>query len=148
MYDKYFKAAQTQPRGVVAKLGNIVVQIERACQKQLGTNRTNNDWIDILREALLDLVSLLHNENTISAFELQSSGLVQALMGLLAPETASNQFSDGGDFNRPAMQKRLTKLVKQRRNIFKSCFGVSFILAVKKLTLQCSLKFSTTCSCS
>ncbi|KAB7498063.1 E3 ubiquitin-protein ligase HECTD1 [Armadillidium nasatum] len=123
VYDKYFKAAQTQPRGVVAKLGNIVVQIERACQKQLSTNRTNNDWIDILREALLDLVSLLHNENTISAFELQSSGLVQALMGLLAPETASNQFSDGGDFNRPAMQKRLTKLVKQRRNIFKSCFG-------------------------
>lgn len=35
IYEKYFKAAQTQPRGVVAKLGNIVVQIERACQKQV-----------------------------------------------------------------------------------------------------------------
>lgn len=35
IYEKYFKAAQTQPRGVVAKLGNIVAQIERACQKQV-----------------------------------------------------------------------------------------------------------------
>lgn len=35
IYDKYFKAAQAQPRGVVAKLGNIVAQIERACQKQV-----------------------------------------------------------------------------------------------------------------
>lgn len=35
VYEKYFKAAQTQPRGVVAKLGNIVAQIERACQKQV-----------------------------------------------------------------------------------------------------------------
>lgn len=35
VYDKYFQAAQTQPRGVVAKLGNIVAQIERACQKQV-----------------------------------------------------------------------------------------------------------------
>jgi E3 ubiquitin-protein ligase HECTD1 len=36
IYEKYFKAAQAQPRGVVAKLGNIVAQIERACQKQVG----------------------------------------------------------------------------------------------------------------
>jgi E3 ubiquitin-protein ligase HECTD1 len=35
IYEKYFKAAQAQPRGVVAKLGNIVAQIERACQKQV-----------------------------------------------------------------------------------------------------------------
>ncbi|MCL4123040.1 UNVERIFIED_CONTAM: hypothetical protein GTU68_018940 [Idotea baltica] len=125
VYEKYFKAAQTQPRGVVAKLGNIVAQIERACQKQLSSNRSSNEWIDILRESLVDLVSLLLNENTISAFELHSSGLVQALMGLLAPEAGSNQFSDLGDFNRPTTQKRLTKLVKQRRNVFKSCFGVS-----------------------
>lgn len=35
IYEKYFKVAQAQPRGVVAKLGNIVAQIERACQKQV-----------------------------------------------------------------------------------------------------------------
>lgn len=35
IYDKYFKVAQAQPRGVVAKLGAIVAQIDRACQKQV-----------------------------------------------------------------------------------------------------------------
>lgn len=38
IYDKYFKVAQAQPRGVVAKLGAIVAQIDRACQKQVGIN--------------------------------------------------------------------------------------------------------------
>lgn len=37
IYDKYFKVAQAQPRGVVAKLGAIVAQIDRACQKQVST---------------------------------------------------------------------------------------------------------------
>lgn len=36
LYDGYFQAAQSQPRGVVAKLGTIVAQIERACYKQVG----------------------------------------------------------------------------------------------------------------
>jgi E3 ubiquitin-protein ligase HECTD1 len=35
IYDGYFQAAQSQPRGVVAKLGTIVAQIERACFKQV-----------------------------------------------------------------------------------------------------------------
>jgi E3 ubiquitin-protein ligase HECTD1 len=35
IYDKYFRAAQAQPRGVVAKLGAIVAQIERAVEKQV-----------------------------------------------------------------------------------------------------------------
>lgn len=38
IYDKYFKVAQAQPRGVVAKLGAIVAQIDRACQKQVSVN--------------------------------------------------------------------------------------------------------------
>lgn len=117
----------------MAKLGTIVAQIERACQKQLSSNRSSSEWMDILREALVDLVSLLHNENTISAFELQSSGLVQALMGLLAPEAGSNQLADVGDFSRPTTQKRLNRLVKQRKNIFKNAFSVSFYLALSRV---------------
>lgn len=35
LYEGYFQAAQSQPRGVVAKLGTIVAQIERACYKQV-----------------------------------------------------------------------------------------------------------------
>jgi E3 ubiquitin-protein ligase HECTD1 len=35
IYDGYFQAAQSQPRGVVARLGTIVAQLERACFKQV-----------------------------------------------------------------------------------------------------------------
>ena len=33
IYDQYFKVAQATPRGVVAKLCNIVSQLEAACEK-------------------------------------------------------------------------------------------------------------------
>lgn len=35
IFDNYFQVAQSQPRGVVAKLGTIVAQLERACFKQV-----------------------------------------------------------------------------------------------------------------
>lgn len=41
LYDVYFKSAQAHPRGMVAKLCNIVGQIERACQKQLSNPNSN-----------------------------------------------------------------------------------------------------------
>ena len=34
IYDKYFREAQATPRGVVAKLRNIMYQLEVACIKQ------------------------------------------------------------------------------------------------------------------
>ena len=40
IYEGYFQAAQSQPRGVVAKLGTIVAQLERACYKQVCSKRT------------------------------------------------------------------------------------------------------------
>lgn len=49
IYDKYFKVAQAQPRGVVAKLGNIVAQIERACQKQHTNYKDGGAWREILK---------------------------------------------------------------------------------------------------
>lgn len=45
IYDEYFKAAQAQPRGVVAKLCNIVAQIERACQKQVGNKEVVSELV-------------------------------------------------------------------------------------------------------
>ncbi|KAG7160057.1 E3 ubiquitin-protein ligase HECTD1-like [Homarus americanus] len=117
VYDKYFKAAQTQPRGVVAKLGNIVAQIERACQKQV-SNKGSGEWPEILRAAVEDLVTLLRDESTVSAYELHSSGLVQALLTLLSPDTTHHLPDD----NRQFSQRRVNKMIKQRRNVFKSCF--------------------------
>ncbi|KAK3859367.1 hypothetical protein Pcinc_034518 [Petrolisthes cinctipes] len=119
VYEKYFKAAQTQPRGVVAKLGNIVAQIERACQKQMSNKGSIGEWCEILQSAVEDLVTLLHDEGTVSAYELHSSGLVQALLTLLNPDP---HLSHHPDDNRQFSNRRTKKMIKQRRNVFKRSF--------------------------
>ncbi|KOC70101.1 E3 ubiquitin-protein ligase HECTD1 [Habropoda laboriosa] len=108
IYECYFKVAQAQPRGVVAKLGTIVSQIEKACQKQQSGNR---EWRNILQSALEELKSLLNEEGRVSAYELHSSGLVQALLSLLAAPPGPQP---------PTL--RATKLRMQRVAIFKNCF--------------------------
>lgn len=110
IYENYFKAAQAQPRGVVGKLSAIVNQIERACQKQLSGNR---EWRNVLQVSLEELKLLLNEEGRVSAYELHSSGLVQALLALLAGPTNTIQLPSS----------RLTKLRLQRIAVFKSCFN-------------------------
>lgn len=115
IYEQYFKAAQAQPRGVVAKLGNIVAQIERACQKQCsyGNNRDGgNSWREILRNALDELTQILQEDGVVSAYELHSSGLVQALLSLL-----STCYWDQG-----LKSNKTSKYQKQRVQVFKKCF--------------------------
>ncbi|KYQ58401.1 E3 ubiquitin-protein ligase HECTD1 [Trachymyrmex zeteki] len=108
IYERYFKAAQAQPRGVVAKLGAIVNQIEKASQKQQSGSR---EWRNILQTALEQLKVLLNEEGRVSAYELHSSGLVQALLALLAAPPGPSP---------PTL--RATKLRIQRITAFKSCF--------------------------
>ncbi|XP_030767252.1 E3 ubiquitin-protein ligase Ufd4 isoform X3 [Sitophilus oryzae] len=115
IYEQYFRAAQAQPRGVVAKLGNIVAQIERACQKQCsyGNNREGgNSWREILIKALDDLTQILKEDGVVSAYELHSSGLVQALLNLL-----STSYWDQG-----LKSSKVSKYQKQRILVFKDCF--------------------------
>ncbi|KAL3265554.1 hypothetical protein HHI36_009759 [Cryptolaemus montrouzieri] len=115
IYEQYFRVAQAQPRGVVAKLGNIVAQIERACQKQCsyGNNREGgNSWKEILRNALDELTHILKEDGVVSAYELQSSGLVQALLSLL-----STSYWDQG-----LKSSKMNKYQKQRIQLFKQCF--------------------------
>ncbi|KAI8478850.1 E3 ubiquitin-protein ligase HTD1, partial [Branchiostoma belcheri] len=69
LYEQHFKAAQATPRGVVSKLRSIVAQLETACEAHGKGNKC--------------LTLLLKDEATISAFELHSSGLVQALLNCL-----------------------------------------------------------------
>ncbi|XP_076174502.1 ubiquitin fusion-degradation 4-like isoform X3 [Ptiloglossa arizonensis] len=113
IYERYFKAAQAQPRGVVAKLGTIVNQIEKVCQKQQSGNR---EWRNILQSALEELKILLNEEGRVSAYELHSSGLVQALLALLAAPPGPQP---------PTL--RATKLRMQRIAIFKNCFHMADI---------------------
>nr|XP_050852146.1 E3 ubiquitin-protein ligase HECTD1 isoform X6 [Vespula vulgaris] len=108
IYERYFKAAQAQPRGVVAKLGAIVNQIEKACQKQQSGNR---EWRTILQSSLEELKILLNEEGRVSAYELHSSGLVQTLLSLLAAPPGPQP---------PTL--RATKMRLQRIAVFKNCF--------------------------
>ena len=89
VYEKYFKAAQATPRGVVAKLCNIVSQLESACDKHshhiqvVSSNGEHSDWRQDMKSAFSELLQLLKDEHAISAYELHSSGLVQALFNCL-----------------------------------------------------------------
>lgn len=115
LYEQYFKAAQAQPRSVVAKLGNIVAQIERACQKQssYGNNRDGgNSWKEILCNALDELTQILKEDGVVSAYELHSSGLVQALLSLLSTSY----------WDQSLKSNKVGKYQKQRVAVFRQCF--------------------------
>ena len=50
-------------------------------------------WKDILMHTLQDLSALLEDENTVSAYELHSSGLIQALLKMFAIESKNRKSS-------------------------------------------------------
>ncbi|XP_039898070.1 E3 ubiquitin-protein ligase HECTD1 isoform X2 [Simochromis diagramma] len=85
LYDDHFKAVESMPRGVVVTLRNISTQLESAWE--LHTNRQciegENTWRDLMKTALENLIVVLKDENTISPYEMCSSGLVQALFTVL-----------------------------------------------------------------
>jgi len=93
IYHQYFRCAQSTPRGTVAKLAEIVAQIEQASVEKGSVRGLNPHWKESLTAALRDLGELLKEERTVSAFELESSGLIRALLKLLSPR--SRKFSYG-----------------------------------------------------
>lgn len=109
IYNKYFKAAQAVPRGAVAKLTSIVKRIEIALEEQRLPGQTV--WQDKLREALNELSQLLQEDGVVSAYEMHSSGLVQALVAVLSKNYWDNGLS----------RTKMNKLQKQRVAIFKQC---------------------------
>ncbi|XP_023216677.1 E3 ubiquitin-protein ligase HECTD1-like [Centruroides sculpturatus] len=135
IYDNNFKSAQAQPRGIVAKLCTIVAQIEWACHKQSSNFQHPNEWQKwqkMLEGALEELASLLQDERAVSAYELHSSGLVQALLKLLG----KHSYDEG-----TSLVCHSNKLLKKRVRIFRKCFSkkstldgvVPSIALVKKL---------------
>ncbi|XP_071795349.1 E3 ubiquitin-protein ligase HECTD1-like isoform X3 [Asterias amurensis] len=83
LYDCHFKAAESHPRDIVAKLHSIVQHIEQACEMHSDLSKPSEgeqSWSELLKTALESLTILLKDENNISAYELHSSGLVQALL--------------------------------------------------------------------
>nr|XP_014275679.1 E3 ubiquitin-protein ligase HECTD1 isoform X5 [Halyomorpha halys] len=137
IYDKYFRAAQAQPRSVVAKLGAIVAQLERAVEKQMWSVGSHNRDI-ALADAITNLSEVL--EQQVSAYEVQSSGLVQALLSLFTNykytvNLFKSKVQDGG--NQRAAVILVHKLVSVLESIEKlplyqyenpgSCFGLQIL---------------------
>ncbi|XP_048079387.1 E3 ubiquitin-protein ligase HECTD1 isoform X12 [Ursus arctos] len=112
LYDDHFKAVESMPRGVVVTLRNIATQLESSWE--LHTNRqcieSENTWRDLMKTALENLIVLLKDENTISPYEMCSSGLVQALLTVL---------NNSMDFD---MKQDCSQLV-ERINVFKTAFS-------------------------
>lgn len=119
LYNRYFKAAQAVPRGAVAKLASIVRQIEESLEEQYlplddggavgGVQQRS--WKDKLRSALTELATLLHEDGVVSAYEMHSSGLVQALVAVLSKNYWESAIT----------RNKANKLQKQRIAIFKQC---------------------------
>lgn len=111
LYDDHFKAVESMPRGVVVTLRNIATQLESAWElhinRQVHTAHRRhqshtcvfvydlkclrwqclegeNTWRDLMKTALENLIVVLKDENTISPYEMCSSGLVQALFTVLS----------------------------------------------------------------
>ncbi|XP_053450875.1 E3 ubiquitin-protein ligase HECTD1 isoform X5 [Nycticebus coucang] len=112
LYDDHFKAVESMPRGVVVTLRNIATQLESSWE--LHTNRQciegENTWRDLMKTALENLIVLLKDENTISPYEMCSSGLVQALLTVL---------NNSVDLD---MKQDCSQLV-ERINVFKTAFS-------------------------
>ncbi|XP_060129069.1 E3 ubiquitin-protein ligase HECTD1 isoform X7 [Zootoca vivipara] len=112
LYDDHFKAVESMPRGVVVTLRNIATQLESSWE--LHTNRQfiegENTWRDLMKTALENLIVLLKDENTISPYEMCSSGLVQALLTVL---------NNNVDFD---FKQDCSQLV-ERINVFKTAFS-------------------------
>ncbi|XP_067334930.1 E3 ubiquitin-protein ligase HECTD1 isoform X2 [Channa argus] len=112
LYDDHFKAVESMPRGVVVTLRNIATQLESAWE--LHTNRQciegENTWRDLMKTALENLIVVLKDENTISPYEMCSSGLVQALFTVLNNSVELDLKHD-------------CKPLMERINVFKAAFS-------------------------
>ncbi|XP_072283710.1 E3 ubiquitin-protein ligase HECTD1 isoform X3 [Pyxicephalus adspersus] len=111
LYDDHFKAVESMPRGVVVTLRNIATQLESSWE--LHTNRQciegENTWRDLMKTALENLIVLLKDENTISPYEMCSSGLIQALLTVLNNNEEFDHKQDCGQ-------------LVERLNVFKTAF--------------------------
>ncbi|XP_029106108.1 E3 ubiquitin-protein ligase HECTD1 isoform X7 [Scleropages formosus] len=112
LYDDHFKAVESMPRGVVVTLRNIATQLESAWE--LHTNgqciEGESTWRDLMKTALENLIVVLKDENTISPYEMCSSGLVQALFTVL---------NNSVDLD----AKHDCKPLMERINVFKAAFS-------------------------
>merc|ERR1719410_610144 len=125
IYDHYFEAAQAVPRGIVADLANIVTKVDTAIKKQAKSNSCN-EWKEVLKSALSDLSTLLLEETNVSAYELNSSGLIQCFLKLFGSAASQDKTLK--------VQKKAAKLHAARLAVIREGLSTNTTLAlVKKL---------------
>ena len=125
IYEHHFEAAQAVPRGIVADLANIVTKVDAAIKKQAKSNSCS-EWKEVLKSALSDLSTLLLDETNVSAYELNSSGLIQCFLKLFG--SATNQDKT------VKVQKKAAKLHAARLQVIRDSLPTNTTLAlVKKL---------------
>uniref|UniRef100_A0A1A8ELT5 E3 ubiquitin-protein ligase n=1 Tax=Nothobranchius korthausae TaxID=1143690 RepID=A0A1A8ELT5_9TELE len=112
LYDDHFKAVESMPRGVVVTLRNISTQLESAWELHINRQSLEgeNTWRDLMKTALENLIVVLKDENTISPYEMCSSGLVQALFTVLSNSAELDVKHD-------------CKPLMERINVFKAAFS-------------------------
>lgn len=71
----------------------------------------NGNWETTLTDALMKLSQLIHEDGVVSAYEMHSSGLVQALVAVLSV--------NHWETNSPRCKRN--KMQKQRVSVFKKC---------------------------
>merc|ERR1719228_2653639 len=126
IYEHHFEAAQATPRGIVADLANVVAQVELAIKKQAKSN-SSQEWRDILKKALSDLSLFLAEESNVSAYELNSSGLIQCFLKLFSSRSSAGQ---------SRLQRRAAKLHAERLTVIKACLPLATTIAlVRKLIM-------------
>ncbi|XP_065564117.1 E3 ubiquitin-protein ligase HECTD1-like isoform X3 [Artemia franciscana] len=97
----FAELAMSKPRESVVRLKGIIQQINNACQQQ---ESGSENWKNNLRMALKELKSILTDDSSLSAFELQSCKLVESLLNLLRASFKND-------------------IIDERRNIFLECFA-------------------------
>jgi len=127
IYEHYFEAAQATPRGIVAELAGIVSKIDGSVKKQAKSS-SSTDWREQLTTALVNLSNLLRDDNTLSAYELNSSGLIQCLLKLFS--SVSCPAGEG----RGRVQRTAQRLQVARMNVIRDVLPTPTTVAlVKKL---------------
>jgi len=128
IYRNHFEVAQATPRGIVANLADIVAKVDNAIKKQAKCN-SNPEWQELLRSSLSDLGNLLVDDSTVSAYELNSSGLIQCFLKLFGTNVATDK-----NEKETKMQRRATKLHASRLALIREVMPVSTVnRLVKKL---------------
>ncbi|KAK3734839.1 hypothetical protein QZH41_011760, partial [Actinostola sp. cb2023] len=110
--EKYLLAAQATPREVVSRLHDIVDHLNATCVSQenkVTGNGGEEKWKDLMYSSLQQLLQLLKEDNTVSSYELQTTGLVTALLNCLNVTDKTQDIK--------------ARMVANRVHVFKQAFG-------------------------